>query len=89
MIEILVGFFAAAWFFTLLGVGYTIYRYVFVPWKVMRKDVAALSQKVEENLAWVKQAVSFQNTLVQTDERAAQVERTLRHRKLVADTVGR
>lgn len=39
-----------AWLFTVLGVAYAIYKYVFAPWKVMRADVSALHVEVK-NLA--------------------------------------
>lgn len=35
------------WAFTLGIVGYGMWRYCYLPWLVMRKDIAALNEKIE------------------------------------------
>lgn len=46
MEQILLGIMTAAWVFTVGGVGYAIWRYVYAPWKTMRADIRALNDEI-------------------------------------------
>lgn len=68
--ELLLGFMVAAWLFTIGGVAYTTWRYVYAPWKVMRKDIAALSEAVEG----VRGEMKHRKALYLPDDELARME---------------
>lgn len=75
------GFMTAVWGATVVGVGYTIWRYVYAPWKVMRKDIAALNsvdQELRKGLADLQNALSPSRVSVLSDEELASLENRLR-----------
>lgn len=73
----LLGFYTAI----MLAIPYVIWRYVFVPWRVMRKDIVALMAKDQELL---KRVEEFENALrpsrisAMSDEQIASIENRLR-----------
>lgn len=85
MINLLVGFMTCAWLLTVGGVAYSIWRYVYCPWKVVRLDIqqikanmAALTQKIEDGV----QAINTRQFEAMTDTELAAVEQRLRSRSL-------
>ena len=73
MRDILLGMVIAAWPLTLGIVAYTIWRYVYSPWKIMRRDIAALAQQME--------SIKSQ-TIARSDEEVARIEQELRRRRV-------
>lgn len=81
LLAVLVGFSLAAWLLTLLGVGYAIWRYAFLPFGVLRRDVAALAQKAQqtdERLAELQRAVNPARVSAYSDAELAAIERRQR-----------
>ena len=46
MLEVLVGVVLAQQFFLSLITGYTLWKYVYTPWKIMRLDMKGLAEKM-------------------------------------------
>ena len=42
------GVLGTLWFTTVGGLAYALWRYVYVPWKIMRADLKALNSKLDE-----------------------------------------
>ena len=59
-----------AWLFTVIGVAYAIYKYVYAPWKIMRADVSALNDAVKSLAAQVQRAA----VLAHDDGEIARIE---------------
>lgn len=59
-----------AWLFTVLGVTFAIYHFVWKPWKVMRADVVALHTEMKNLAAQVQRA----QVLAHSDEEVARIE---------------
>ena len=76
LLAALVGISLALWFCSVLAVAYVLWRYSYTPWKVMRKDIAALSAQVEE----IRQLSSIRRAEVMGEEEAAFIEGRLRSR---------
>lgn len=73
------GFMTCAWLATVGGVGYVIYRYVWAPWQVLRKDITGLATGLTSLKEFTEQAlVSRRGTAMMTDEEIAGIERRLR-----------
>lgn len=60
-----------AWAFTVLAVGYVVYRYAFLPFKVCRADITALNAKVDG----VASQIQVQRVTALSDEEIAHRER--------------
>lgn len=56
------------------GVSYVLWRYAYTPWMVMRKDIAALNQKIDDHQAWVKAELGLRSIKTLTDEDLAHAE---------------
>lgn len=84
LLSVLVGISLTLWFCTTLAVAYAMYRYVFLPWKVIRKDLAALDIKIEE----VRQLSAIRRAEVMSDQEAAFIEERLRARSAARSSQG-
>lgn len=82
--EFWLGLMTASWLFTVGAVVYVMYRYVYLPWKVMRKDLAALDAKIEE----VRQTATTRRAEAMTEEEAAFIEGRLRARSTARASQG-
>lgn len=78
LLPVLVGVAFSAWVFTLAAVAYCLWRYSFQPWRVMRTDLIALNQKVDDNQGWVKNELGLRAARVLSDEEEARMESVLR-----------
>jgi hypothetical protein len=58
--------------------GYAGWRYVFVPWKIMRTDIKALADAV----AQIKEEMGLRRAMSLSDEEQAMIERRARTRQL-------
>lgn len=74
MRDILLGVSLTCWIFTVISVVYVLWRYVYTPWIVMRKDIQNLSGMVE---------AMKQRPIEQTDEQVAMIERRLKARGMI------
>ena len=77
--EVLLGFMTAAWLFTVGGVSYSIYRYVYKPWTIVRKDIAALNQSLTD----VRSEMQLRKALYVGDEDYARIESKAAVRRLM------
>lgn len=66
------------WAVTVVAVAYTIWRYVYSPWVVVRRDIAALNAKVDEHIKWTQETLTTRRLAAMTDEELASIERRLR-----------
>lgn len=66
-----------AWLFTVLGVAYAIYRFVWTPWKVMRADITALHSEVKSLAEQVRRA----QVLAHDDADLARIEAKINARQ--------
>ena len=82
MTDILLGFSAAGWLFTVLATGYVLWRYVYVPWKVVRADLVALHNALKELRVWVEGEIGQRKAIALSDEAIAKLERNARMRHL-------
>ncbi len=88
MLEVLFGFMVATWLWT-VGFGvYAWWRYVKAPWAVMRKDVAALNELMqqeakarEELQLWVKNEFGLRRAMEVTPEMEARAEARMQARR--------
>ena len=81
MTEVLLGFMVAAWIFTVGAGSYIVWRYVFKPWQVVRKDISALNQvdqKIIERLDMMEKLTAGTRIHNMTDEQLANYEMTIR-----------
>lgn len=69
----------AFWVFTVFAIAYTIYRYVFTPWKVLRADITALHQR----LAAAESALNQARVHAMNDAETARIEARLNARQRV------
>lgn len=76
LVGLLLGISLTAWIFTVLGVSYVVWRYVWTPWKIMRSDIKALHDKVEQ----VNQELGLRKALTRSDSEIADVEGLVRRR---------
>lgn len=80
MIYFALGFLTCAWVATMLGVAYVLWRFAYVPFGVVRRDVGALAAKLEEHKKWSYEA--FESTRkrmsVMSEAELASIERRLR-----------
>lgn len=65
-----------AWIFTMAAITYVLWKYVFIPWKVMRNDVQYLSNKVKT----LEAQQSRERVLAVDDAHAARAEARLNAR---------
>lgn len=63
-----------AWVFTVVGVAYVLWRYAYTPFMVMRRDIAALNEKVEELREYTKQEFGLRAARALSDEEQARME---------------
>jgi len=77
-----------AWVFTVVGVAYAFWRYGYLPWLVMRKDLAALNQKFEDFHAQTKQEFGLRAARALNDAEEARVEAAQRRENVWAQ-IGR
>lgn len=70
-----------AWAFTVVGVVYALWRYAYLPFMVMRKDLAALDTKdaildakIEEVRSYAKQEFGLRAARSLSDEEQARME---------------
>lgn len=73
-----------AWIFTMLAVTYVLYKYVFVPWKVMRTDVTALAAKMRI----VEASMNRNQVMAADDAHAVRAEARLSARARAAQMTG-
>ena len=66
-----------AWIFTVLGVAYAIFHFVWRPWKIMRADVAALNDTVKALASQVQRAA----VLAHDDGEIARIEARMNARQ--------
>ena len=59
MNDLLLGFMTATWTFTVLAFGYVIWRYVYGPWKVVRRDQQTIKELVDAQNAKLAEAVAM------------------------------
>lgn len=71
-----------AWLFTVIGVAYAIYRFVWQPWRVMRTDINALNEAVKALAAQVQRA----QVLAHSDEETARIEARMNARQRARST---
>ena len=86
MIEFWLGVLTAAWLFTVGAVVYSIWKYVFLPWKVMRKDMIGLFEAIKQVQGDAQEALKLvqargMNKL--TDEEIAFAEKRMEARQRV------
>jgi hypothetical protein len=81
MTEFILGFMVAAWLLTLVVGAYALWRYSYMPFKVMRADVQALSARQDEQaekhnqlVDTFKKAQGFDRPRAFTDAEEAEVE---------------
>lgn len=79
---ILLGFMTAAWVFTVGGIAYATWRYVYIPWKVLRIDVKALLERHESDMAQIKAELGLRKALALSDEEQARAEARLKARRV-------
>jgi hypothetical protein len=76
--ELLLGFMTCAWLAQSLAIGYVIYRYVYTPWRVVRRDQQAIGAKFadyDKQLAELNGALRAKRLIdAMTDEELAQAE---------------
>ena len=77
--EILLGFMTATWLFTTGGVAYAIYRYVYKPWEVVRRDITALHQANTD----IRSEMQLRKALYVGDEDYARIESKAAVRRLM------
>jgi hypothetical protein len=85
MILFWLGFMTCAWLVTVIGVGYTIWRYVYCPWTASRRDIVGLNDLYKKLDAKVDEALkSIQTRQFEqmSDPELAAVETRLRQRSL-------
>lgn len=64
--------------FFLTGVtGYVLYKYVYLPWKIMRADIAALADAMQKNHEWVKLEMGLRLQTGMSHEEQAIIERRM------------
>ena len=85
LVAILLGVSLTLWVCTVSAVSYTLWRYVFKPWKIMRLDMESLVQKQAETQNYFETAIRPRIEAF-TDEELAMVERRLRERSRVRAT---
>ena len=51
LVYFMLGGLTVAWFFTVAAVAYAVWKYVFLPWQVMRRDVQAVVALVNDQNA--------------------------------------
>lgn len=73
----------------LLGTGYAIWRYVYEPWKVMRRDIAALGAQHAALKAEIEASMASRRMDVLTDEEVALREQALKFRQVERAKMGR
>ena len=79
--EILLGFMAGAWLFT-VGAGVYVVRYLLYPaWGNTRKDIMALNTKLDNLEQWTKNEIGLRKLQEMSDEERATIERRLSARK--------
>ena len=78
LVGILLGISLAAWVFTMVGVGYALWRYAYKPWVVMRADFKALTDALEAVRAEFKAEIGLKNARALTDEEEARLEAVMR-----------
>lgn len=86
--EFWLGFVTAIQIGQALAVGYILYRYVYTPWIVMRKDFVNYKQKfetIEGRIRQLEDKVQI-DPIVMTDDKVALAERRLRERDRVRNT---
>lgn len=66
-----------AQFFMVAAQVYVNYKYNYIPWGVMRKDIAALAQQVANNHAWAKNEMGLRLQTGMTHEEEALAERRM------------
>ncbi len=74
LLSVLVGFSLALWLCTVGIVAYTIWRYVYNPWKVMRRDIEALRALTDETAATAQAANVGRKLEMFSDEELAKIE---------------
>lgn len=79
---ILIGVCLTLWVCTVGAVSYVLWRYVFQPWKVMRKDMGSLTQKQTETQQYFETVIRPRIEAF-TDEELAMIERRLKERSRV------
>lgn len=57
--------------------GYVLYKYVYIPWGVMRKDLTALAEQMNQNHSWVKAEIGLRLQGGISHEEAALIERRM------------
>lgn len=91
MTDILLGFSAAGWVFTVAGVSYCIYQYVYLPWKVVRKDMAALAELIAAQntiIADIRHEMGLRKATAFADADLAEMEQRHRMRDLARSMNG-
>ena len=78
LLPVLVGASFTAWVFTVVGGAYLGWKYVYLPWGVMRADVKALAEAVGA----VKEEIGLRRAMTLTDEEQATIERRAKARSL-------
>ena len=75
---------AMAWLFTMLALTYVLWRWAYVPWKVMRADVAALNAKIRI----IEASMSRNQVIAADDAHAVRAEARLNARARAAAMSG-
>lgn len=79
---VLIGVSLTLWVCTVAAVSYVIWRYVYSPWKTMRRDMTLLVEKQTETQQYFETVVRPRIEAF-TDEELAMVERRLKERSRV------
>ena len=77
MYSFALGFMVCAYLFLVLGGVYSFWRYSLVPWKVMRKDIAALvelDKKTNSRIDILEHSLSPTKIAMMSDEQLASIE---------------
>ena len=79
MMAFWLGTMTTLWVVTVGGMVYTIWRYVYSPWLVLRRDITALVGKVDALDRQVQDAARIKNA-VMDDAEVARIERKMARR---------
>ena len=79
MMAFWLGLMTALWATSSLATVYAIWRYVYSPWLVLRRDVAALAGRIEALDRQVQDALRVKNAAM-SDEEVARIERKFSRR---------
>jgi hypothetical protein len=77
------GILTASNLFLIIGLVYVMWRYVYTPWKIVRKDIAALNGQCIEIRAYVDQVLTHRRSEALDDAEVAFRERQILHRQEV------